>query len=104
MPAIKRHPLVRVDLQSTFDWYEDKRPGLGREFQEDFRAAYRRVAENPTRYAIRLASVRRVNLQRFPYGIFYVVKPEEIRILAVLHDSRDTRPILSERRRTFFSS
>ena len=35
------------------------------------------------------------------YGVFYVVKPEEIRVLAVLHASRDTEEMLAERRRTF---
>jgi len=26
--VLKRHPLVKADLQAAFDWYEDKRPGL----------------------------------------------------------------------------
>jgi toxin ParE1/3/4 len=101
MLAPKRHPLVRADLQSAFDWYEDELPGLGGEFLGDFRAAYRRLLQDPMLYAVRFASVRRLNLNRFPYGIFYVIKPEEIRVLAVLHASRDTEEILTERRRTF---
>jgi hypothetical protein len=36
MPALKRHPLVRADLQIAYDWYEDEQPGLGGEFRDEF--------------------------------------------------------------------
>ncbi len=101
MLTLKRHRLVGADFQSAFGWYEDQCPGLGLEFAEDFRRAYHRLRQDPLLYAIRFAGVRRLNLDRFPYGIFYAVKPEEIRVLAVLHASRDTEEILAERRRTF---
>lgn len=101
MPALRRHPLVAADLRSAFDWYEDQRPGLGAEFAAEFRIAYRRLAGNPLLYAVRFADVRRVNLDRFPYGLFYVTRAAEIWLLAVLHGSRDTEVALRERRRNF---
>jgi toxin ParE1/3/4 len=101
MPALKRHPLVSADLQTAYDWYEDQLSGLGNEFREEFFRVYRKLGQSPLLYAVRFASVRRLNLDRFPYGIFYVVKPDELRVLAVLHASRDTDHILAERRRTF---
>ena len=103
MPALIRHPLVRADLQSAYDWYEDQLPGLGGEFREEFSRAYRKLGQGPLLYAVRFANVRRLNLDRFPYGIFYIVKPDEVRVLAVLHASRDNEYILDERRRTFFA-
>jgi plasmid stabilization system protein ParE len=101
MLTLKRHRLVGADFQSAFDWYESQHPGLGPEFAEDFRCAYYRLRQGPLLYSIRFASVRRLNLDRFSYGIFYVVKREEVHVLAVLHASRDTEEILAERRRTF---
>jgi plasmid stabilization system protein ParE len=103
MPAPKRHPLVRADLQSAYDWYEDELPGLGGAFREEFFRAYRKLGQHPLLYAIRFSDIRRLNLDRFPYGIFYVMKRSEVRVLAVLHGRRETKRILSERRRTFFS-
>ncbi|HEY5041990.1 MAG TPA: type II toxin-antitoxin system RelE/ParE family toxin [Verrucomicrobiae bacterium] len=100
MPALKRHLLVRADLQSAYDWYEDQLLGLGGEFRVEFLRAYRKLNQ-PLLYAVRFANVRRLNLDRFPYGIFYVVKPDEVRVLAVLHASRDNEYVLAERRRTF---
>jgi|ERR1041384_1475486 plasmid stabilization system protein ParE len=101
MLALKAHPLVRVDLRSAFNWYEDQRPGLGLEFLIEFRRAYRRLRHNPLHYSVRFATVRRINLGRFPYGVFFVVRTMELRLLAVLHASRDTKGILAERRVAF---
>ena len=103
MLVLKRHPLVRADLQAAFDWYEDEQAGLAHAFAVDFRNAYRRLREGPLLYAIRFADVRRVNFSRFPYGIFYTLKSEELIVIAVLHASRDTEAILGERRKRFQS-
>jgi toxin ParE1/3/4 len=103
MPTPKRHPLVRADLQNAYDWYEDELSGLGGEFRMEFFRAYCKLNQ-PLLYAVRFANVHRVNLDRFPYGIFYVVRPDEVRVLAVLHASRDNKYILAERRRTFSAS
>lgn len=102
MPVNFRHPLVSADLQRAFDWYEDKLPGLGDEFGVEFRLAMRKFRKGPLLYAVRISNVRRLNLLRFDYGIFYVVYPNEIRLLAVLHASQDTCKILAHRRRFFF--
>ena len=93
MSVLRRHPLLRADLGEAINWYEDQRPGLGLEFAADFFAHYRRLARDAQLYAVRFADVRRVNLDRFPYGLHYVIRPPEIWLLAVLHASRDTQTI-----------
>ncbi|MCU0785446.1 MAG: type II toxin-antitoxin system RelE/ParE family toxin [Verrucomicrobia bacterium] len=100
----KNHPLVGADFQSAYSWSEEEVPGLGVEFAGEFRRAYQKLRRNPLLYSVRFSGIRRLNLDRFPYGIFYVVKRDEVRVLAVLHGSRETKRILSERRRTFSSS
>jgi plasmid stabilization system protein ParE len=99
MLPVKSHRLVRVDFQSAYDWYEAKQPGLGAEFVDDFRRAYFRPRQTPLIYSTRFSNVRRLNLERFPYGIFYVVKSDEIQVLGILHVSRDTEHVLASRRR-----
>jgi plasmid stabilization system protein ParE len=101
MPTLKNHRLVNADFQSAYGWYEEECPGLGLEFAAEFRHAYRKIRQGSLLYAIRFSSIRRLNLNRFPYGIFYVVKRDEVRVLAVLHGSRETESILAGRRRTF---
>jgi toxin ParE1/3/4 len=78
-----------------------KQPGLGTDFIEDFRRAYLKLRQSPLLYSARFANVRRLNLDRFPYGIFYLVRPAEIRVLALLHASRDTETVLANRQKAF---
>ena len=104
MPTPKSHGLVSADFRSAYGWYEDECPGLGMEFAMEFRRAYQKLRQGPLLYAVRFSGIRRVNLDRFSYGIFYTVKGNELRVLALLHASRDTESILAERRRTFSAS
>jgi plasmid stabilization system protein ParE len=101
MPALIRHPLVGADLQDAYDWYANRQPGLERDFADDFLLHQSQVLETPKLYAIRFSGVRRLNLDRFPYGLFYIIREPEIWLLAVLHASRDTEKVLAERRRHF---
>ncbi|MEI6395410.1 MAG: type II toxin-antitoxin system RelE/ParE family toxin [Verrucomicrobiota bacterium] len=95
---LRRHPLIRADISEAVNWYENQQPGLGLDFGADFLSHYHRLARDAQLYAVRFADVRRLNLDRFPYGIFYVIRPPEIWLLAVLHASRDTETVLAERR------
>jgi len=96
-----RHPLVTADLRDAYDWYEDQQPGLGLAFAKDFLSHYRYLVRGAQLYAVRFADVRRLNFDRFPYGIFYVIRGPDTWILAVLHASRDTETVIAERRRHF---
>lgn len=104
MPVPKRHPLVRADLQSAYDWYDEQEAGIGARLAVDFLATYRTLCARPEHFAVRFSGIRRINLSVFPYGIFYVVVDSEIRILAVLHSKRRHRHLLSGRRKSFESS
>jgi toxin ParE1/3/4 len=97
----KNHPLVRVDFLTAYDWYETESAGLGKAFADEFRAAYKKLRSGPELYAVRFYGIRRLNLERFPYGLFYTVQQDEIRVLALLHGRRETKEILSMRRRIF---
>jgi len=101
MSVLRRHPLVRADLSDAINWYEDQQAGLGLEFAADFLVHYRHLARKAQLYGVRFPDVRRLNLDRFPYGLFYVIRGPEIWLLAVLHASRDTEAVLAERRRQF---
>ena len=101
MSGLRRHPLIRADISEAINWYEDQQPGLGLEFAADFLFHYRLLSRDATLYAVRFAGVRRLNLDRFPYGLFYAVRSPEIWVLAVLHASRDIEKVLAERRQLF---
>ncbi|MEI9993544.1 MAG: type II toxin-antitoxin system RelE/ParE family toxin [Rhizomicrobium sp.] len=80
---------AEIDIQDAFDWYETRSDGLGTEFLRAVDAALGNIVRNPLGYQIRLGSIRRAPLRRFPYGMFFVVRDEDIVITACLHSSRD---------------
>ena len=52
-----------------------------------------RAAANPRQYTClrRKPEVRRILTERFPYRIFYVVRPDAIVVFRVLHTARHGR-------------
>ena len=43
-------PRADLDVAAAFEWYEGEQAGLGREFLDELRAAYDRVADGPLQY------------------------------------------------------
>jgi plasmid stabilization system protein ParE len=82
---------AEVDIAGTYDWYEAKQAGLGTAFLEDLDAALSRILSRPFSYQIKYKSARRTALHRFPYQITYVVREEDIVIVACMHGHRDPR-------------
>ncbi|HEX4588929.1 MAG TPA: type II toxin-antitoxin system RelE/ParE family toxin [Gemmataceae bacterium] len=83
------HPLVQLELDRDFQWYEQRRAGLGREFLDEVARVLADIVANPARFGFAERDIREGLLHRFPYAIYYRVRPSHIRILAVYHTSRD---------------
>jgi len=82
---------VGRDLARAFRWYEQERAGLGEEFLAQAGASLDTIERLPEMFARVEQDVRRALVSRFPYGIFYRVKPDRVVVLAVLHTARDPR-------------
>jgi toxin ParE1/3/4 len=81
-------PEAENDLKEIFSWYEDNRIGLGYDFLLQVDAGINFVKRNPEIYPIEYKGTRKHLIKRFPYKIIYLVKEEEIIVLAVLHGKR----------------
>jgi hypothetical protein len=57
---------VDADLEVAFEWYEAEHTGLGFEFLDEVRAAYRRIEENPFKYQSLRLDIRRALTEKFP--------------------------------------
>jgi len=62
---------------------------------------FRHLSEDALLYAVRFFDIRRVNLRKFPYGVFYFVADDVVVVLGVLHGARDTEEELSRRREIY---
>lgn len=83
-------PRAKADLREAMDWYEARKPGLGRSFFVSVEATLSSIRENPRIYPRVAPAVRRAaTTDRFPFGIFYRIDGDTIRVIAILHNARN---------------
>jgi plasmid stabilization system protein ParE len=78
-------PEARDDLRQAVQLYNSRRPGLGSELAEEVRSAMERIKAFPEAWQLLDENTRRCRTQRFPYGLIYQWRQNEIIILAVAH-------------------
>jgi len=82
-------PQAQRDFDSTYWCYEDQYQGLGKEFARCVDAKISEIQRFPEQFQIIYKDrVRRALVSRFPYSVFYVVKPEVLSIFAIQRQSR----------------
>lgn len=92
--ALKRHPLAERDAIDSALWYEERRRGLGEDFLDEVDQAVRALARDALLYRIRFAEVRRAPFDRFRYyGVYYVIRENEVGVLAIFHGRRHPRSL-----------
>jgi plasmid stabilization system protein ParE len=86
------YPAAENDIAAAAQWYEEQGSSkLSLEFRSALDQTFSSIKENPELYARAYRSLRRALLRRFPYGVFYVPRPERVVVLAVLHTSRNPK-------------
>ncbi len=88
LPVILR-PAADADIQGTHDQLEQSQAGLGNRFVASVREVLERIEVMPEMYGLVWQDVRAARLKRFRYVVYYVVFPDRVEVLAVLHGSRD---------------
>jgi plasmid stabilization system protein ParE len=98
--VVKKLPLAEQDALEAAIWYEERQLGLGDEFLNEVNQAVRALGESALLHRIRFADVRRAPIHRFKfYGVYYIVREQEVWILAIFHGRRHPRRLETRRRR-----
>src|SRR5262245_55309619 len=86
-------PEAEADIADAAVWYDTREPGLGLELLSEVHVAITRARKNPDAFVRvrRSPTVRRVLTRRFPYRVFFVVRPDAIVVFAVLHVAQHNR-------------
>lgn len=82
------HRLAEHELNEAAQYYDFEEPGLGSSFLEEVERSLQSIEAHPEAGQILRGSVRRRLLRRFPYALLYKIKPNGIRILAVMNLKR----------------
>ena len=81
-------PEVEQDVEEAYQWYEDRRIGLGEEFLSCVEAGIQYICRLPELHAKVTGDCRRVLLRRFPYAIFYEYRKNTVTVYSVFHTSQ----------------
>jgi len=82
-------PEAEQDLDDAYQWYEDRRRGLGHDFLERVDASLQLIRRWPEAQAIVWEGYRRALVRRFPCAIFYEVTGSDVIVYGVMHTARD---------------
>ena len=79
------------ELKEALAYYEHEQTGLGLRFLDEIDSAVDRVLRFPYAWHPVSARSRRCRTRRFPFGLLYQIRTEEILITAVMDLRRDPR-------------
>jgi toxin ParE1/3/4 len=83
------HPEALTEYAEAVQYYMGQRTEIAQSLINAIEDAIYRIRESPTRYGEIDEDVRRCMTRKFPYGILYIIEPDYILILAVMHCSRE---------------
>lgn len=88
--------MLKIDLQVAHEWYNLQKDNLGNEFIFEVDNIIKIIIENPQQFPKIKKEIRRANVNRFPFSIFYVAKANVINVFAVFHQIRN--PVIWKKR------
>ncbi len=81
--------VAALELAEAHDWYEQEARGLGAELLAEFARVRKDLLERPLSFPKVDLDTRRVLLKRFPYGVYFVVEQDVVKVTAFFHGKRD---------------
>jgi len=92
---VHKTSLAESDAAEAAIWYEAQRPGTGGDFLAEAEAAITTLERNAMLYSVRFELVRCLRLRRFKdYGVYYVIRGNEVTVLAILHGAREIEKLV----------
>ena len=80
------------EIEDAAARYEIQQTGLGEAFVEAARETAKRIAAHPKAFQVVVEDIRRANFpRRWPWSLFYVVRPDRSIVIATLSQRQDLR-------------
>ena len=80
--------IAQIELDEAIEYYNYEVPGLGDAFLNEVLSALDRVGKFPEAWHHCSKRARRCRTRRFPYGIIYQIREQEILVVAIAHFHR----------------
>ena len=82
---------AELELEEAMEFYQSAQAGLGADFLAEVQATTQLIESFPLAWTSLSPRTRRCRTHRFPYGLFYQVRPDEILIVSVMDLRRDPK-------------
>ncbi|HSW49709.1 MAG TPA: type II toxin-antitoxin system RelE/ParE family toxin [Bryobacteraceae bacterium] len=82
------HRMTEQELNDAALFYDSESAGLGGAFLTEIERSVRMILDQPQVGLVVSGTVRRLLARRFPYAVLYSVRPDEVRVLAIMHMKR----------------
>lgn len=86
---VKFTPEADDDVAKSYDWYENREPGLGEDFLRCIEACVQTIQRYPKIFPVAIDEFRHAPIRRFPFEIFYEAEDECVVVYSVFHCSQD---------------
>ena len=86
---VSYHPEAADEYEEAIAYYEDCQTGLGKQLSQEIDAAIKLILAFPTAWTMLEGEIRRILVRRFPFGLLYISRNDEIYILAVMNLNRN---------------
>lgn len=73
----------------SVEWYESRGKGLGLRFTDEIDSTIERIKLNPDMYMKVAGDIRRIQVNKFPYSVFYTTEDDIIVILRIFHNKKN---------------
>jgi plasmid stabilization system protein ParE len=83
--------LAKEEIKQYHKYYKNIRPELGKRFIAEVNQHFLFLKKNPLAFSVRYNSTRTVVLKVFPFMIHYYIEENKIKVIGVIHTSRDTK-------------
>jgi len=82
------HPAADAEVEHAQAWYEERSVLAAAGFLQELTRAIQRLRLTPELYPPAEHGTRRLLLDRYPFSVVYILRREEIFIVAVAHHKR----------------
>ncbi len=80
-------PQIPDDLRLALEHYESISLELANRFRSFVELRFDDIAERPESFPFDVPPIRFARIEKFPYIIFFMVKPQFVSVISVLHGS-----------------
>ena len=88
MAKVRFTTSAKSEYLAAVAFYNESSPGLGFEFADAMRRSIEQILRNPDAWQSLSKNTRRYLIRRFPYGVIYQVRKDQIVVIGVMHLKR----------------